>query len=103
MSCPCFAPGAPAQGGSGRGSTDSPASVSSFQGGNCGALYCLGTLTALAALGISASCRLPEWHRPSPAAIPLLRGWTNPWHLDEGEITGREEITAEETFPLPAE
>lgn len=85
-----------------------PAAVSSSQfPGNCAALRCLpraGTLTAPAARGTSALCRLPVWHRPSPAGIPLLRGWTNPWHLDEGEnTTGREEIAAEGTFPLPAE
>lgn len=72
------------EGGSGRASTDTPTSTSSFQGGCCAVpscLPCLETLTALAARGTSASCRLPAWHRPSPAAIPLLRGWTNPWHL----------------------
>lgn len=97
---------APAQGGSGRASIDTPASVCSFQGGNCAALSHLprlGTLTAPAAQGTSALCRLPVWHRPSPSVIPLLRGWTNPWHLDKGENTGREEITAEETFLSPAE
>lgn len=93
------------QGGSNRAGADTSASVS-FQDGNCAALRCLsclGTLTSLAAQGTSALCRLPVWHRPSPAAILLLRGWTIPWHLDKGENTDREEITAEETFPLPSE
>lgn len=49
----------------------------------------LGTLTALAARGTSASCRLPAWRRPSPAATPLLRGWTSPWHLDKRELRWR--------------
>ena len=92
-------------GGSGRAGADTPASVSSFQGESCAALRCLpclGTLTALAAQGTSASCRLPVWHRPSPSAPPPLRGWINPWHLGEGDNTGRGEVTAEETSSLPA-
>lgn len=81
--------------GSGRAST---APVSSLQGGNGAALP--GALTALAALGTSASCRLPAWHRPSPSRIPLPRGWTNPWHLVKGENTGGERISAEGGFSM---
>lgn len=74
---------------------------SSLQGGHHAAV--LGALTVLAARGTSAWCRLPAWHRPSPAEIPLLRGWTNPWHLVKAGNTGGERVSAEGVFALSAQ